>query len=420
MAGRAAASPDPRFQAFGSDRGDNTNAAYSGEFDARARARRTSTPPARCSTASGTSAGWPGPGSRMAPCTGCAAAGGAATAAALRAEAHARAAGDDALAASCAAGQRSQAFGPAHVDEAIGRWQAMLAEADGAWTLGRDAQRHVGKLLAMRGEHRGGARARASGDRGQPRGRSARRGGRPARRPSRSSRFARATTRPPRGALRPGIAELDRLGNRSYRGTTALMLADLLADTGRVRGGGALVRRRTRDAERRRPRRRHRCRRAARGSSRAAAGCARRGRATLGPRGRRSPRTIDMYESKARALRVARPHARARRQAARGTRGGCDRARDLRGQGGRPRERLGARAARLAVRLTRGRLGWRQRNGELGHDRAERVAQRAADPQNLIWVMPAEVCAWRSRPSSSLPEGIPPLVACPSCRRVHT
>ena len=36
-------------------------------------------------------------------------------------------------------------------------------------------------------------------------------------------------------ALRQGIEELDRLGNRSYRGTTALMLADLLASRGPAR-----------------------------------------------------------------------------------------------------------------------------------------------------------------------------------------
>ena len=222
----------------------------------------------------------------------------------------------------------------------------------------------------------------------------------------------------PRHALRDGIAELDRLGNRSYRGTTALMLADLLAKQGAHEEAAQLcadVRETLNDDDLTDVI-----------AVDALAGVPERGRGetdggrALSARAVDVAATIDMYESKARAYRVARAHARARRQAARGPRGSCHRARDLRGQGRHPRKRLGARAARLALRLSAGRLGWRQRNGELGHDRAERVAQRAADPQNLIWVMPAEVCAWRSRPSSSLPEGIPPLVACPSCRRMHT
>ena len=46
-------------------------------------------------------------------------------------------------------------------------------------------------------------------------------------------------------ALREGIGELDRLGNASYRGTAALMLAGLLAARGAYEEAARLVRGRT-------------------------------------------------------------------------------------------------------------------------------------------------------------------------------
>lgn len=62
--------------------------------------------------------------------------------------------------------------------------------------------------------------------------------------------------------------------------------------------------------------------------------------------------TIDLRRGQRAGVRVARAHARARRQAGRGPRGRRDRGRDLRGQGRRAGHGMGTGAARLALRLT--------------------------------------------------------------------
>jgi class 3 adenylate cyclase len=155
----------------------------------------------------------------------------AAGAAAERAEAHARAAGDEAFAESMRlTARRMLVYGPAHVDEALRAARAMLIEATG--TIGRAlARRNIGKLLAMRGEidaarehvyagveiirETGRLVDAAAGE--QMISFVERRAG--------AADVAEAR-------LREGIDELDRLGNSSYRGTTALLLADLLATRG--------------------------------------------------------------------------------------------------------------------------------------------------------------------------------------------
>jgi hypothetical protein len=152
-------------------------------------------------------------------------------AAAERAEAHARAAGDEALAEEMRqTAQRMPAFGPIHVDEALLSVRAMLAEATGIF--GRaSAQRSIGKLLAMRGEidaarehlHAGVETTREAGllvD---------------AAAAAMTLAFVEVRAGAPDVAearLREGIDELARLGNSSYRGTAMLQLAELLATRG--------------------------------------------------------------------------------------------------------------------------------------------------------------------------------------------
>ena len=154
-----------------------------------------------------------------------------AAAAARRAEAHARAAGDTLLADSMQQlARRTLAYGPAHVDEAMAAAQAMLAEATGI--VGRAAaQRTIGKLLAMRGEVEAGREQVAAGNEGM------REAGRLVEAAAGSQMVAfveiRGNARDvAEAALRNGLVELERLGNLSYRGTTALMLVDLLVHRG--------------------------------------------------------------------------------------------------------------------------------------------------------------------------------------------
>jgi len=152
----------------------------------------------------------------------------AAAAAALRAETHARAAGDEVLATRMRGlWGMALAFGPAPVGEAVPATRALL---DGATSIldRAEAQRLVGQLLAMRGEieeareHvRGGLEGtRQAGQFVEAAGYAM------------MAAFVEARAGAPAAAedlLRRGIAELDRLGNRSYRGTMALRLADALA-----------------------------------------------------------------------------------------------------------------------------------------------------------------------------------------------
>jgi class 3 adenylate cyclase len=152
----------------------------------------------------------------------------AAAAAAERAEIHARAAGDKAFAESMRQmAQRMLGYGPTHVDEALLAARAMLAEATGI--VGRaTARRNIGKLLAMRGEIEGAREHAYAGNE------SLREAGLlvDAAAGAQMISFVELRAGAPDVAevrLREGIDELDRLGNSSYRGTSALMLADLLA-----------------------------------------------------------------------------------------------------------------------------------------------------------------------------------------------
>jgi tetratricopeptide (TPR) repeat protein len=155
----------------------------------------------------------------------------AAAAAALRAETHARAAGDDVLAA-WVRGQWGLAlsFGPTPAVEAIEAVQPMF---DGAASIleRAEAERALGMLFAMRGEIEE-AREHAQ---------SAIHGTREAGQLVEAGGFAMLVAfvethadnpAAAEDALRRGVVELDRLGNRSYRGTTALLLADALASRG--------------------------------------------------------------------------------------------------------------------------------------------------------------------------------------------
>ena len=223
------ASTDPRMRAF-SLIADNTNAVYSGTYVADA--ARANIETARSvfqdlgddlglarTAFSELVVNW----------MGCQVA--ATTAAALRAEAHAIAAGDHALAVTVRGwADRSLAFGPAPAAQAILAAQEMLARATGSIAKA-DAMRHLGKLLAMQGEieaaldsiRQGTGATREAGMLVE------------AAAHMQSVAFVEIRAGDYAGAeaaLRQGIEELDRLGNRSYRGTTALMLADLLARQG--------------------------------------------------------------------------------------------------------------------------------------------------------------------------------------------
>ena len=155
----------------------------------------------------------------------------AATAAALEGAAHARAAGDFALARSLQrTAQAAMAVGPAHVEEAMAAAETMLADAAGVDERS-DAERVIGKLLAIRGEieaARETVRRSIEGNREAGMRVQAAAGAQTVSFVEiRAGDHAAAEQ-----ALRDGIAELGRQGAVSYRGTAELMLADLLADQG--------------------------------------------------------------------------------------------------------------------------------------------------------------------------------------------
>ena len=155
----------------------------------------------------------------------------AATTAALKGATHAGAAGDFVLARSLQhIAQTSMAVRPAHVDEAMTAAEAMLAEAAGVGERS-DAERVIGKLLAIRGEieaARESVRRSVEGNREAGKRVEAAAGAQTVSFVEiRAGDHAAAEQ-----ALRDGIAELGRLGALSYRGTAELMLADVLADQG--------------------------------------------------------------------------------------------------------------------------------------------------------------------------------------------
>jgi len=155
----------------------------------------------------------------------------AAGAAAERAEAHARVAGDRAFAELMRqTAQKMTTYGPIPVDEALLPARAMLAEATGT-VAEASARRNIAKLLAMRGETEA---ARESMDAGNA---SLREAGLlvDAAAGAMSMAFVELRAGVPDAAesrLREGIDELGRLGNSSYRGTSMLLLAELLAARG--------------------------------------------------------------------------------------------------------------------------------------------------------------------------------------------
>jgi hypothetical protein len=228
VAAELASSPDERFQAF-ARLAENTNAAYASEWDkergeaniaaARATFERLGDELGLALTEKSEWAfNWMSCQTVLA------------AAAARRAEAHARAAGDMLLADSMQElARRMLAYGPAHVDEAMAAAQAMLAEATG--NVGRaGARRTIGKLLAMRGEIEAGREQVAAGNEGM------REAGRLVQAAAGSQIVAfveiRGNARDVGEAvLRNGLVELEHIG-LSYRGTTALMLVDLLLRRG--------------------------------------------------------------------------------------------------------------------------------------------------------------------------------------------
>ena len=151
--------------------------------------------------------------------------------AAIRGEAHARAAGDEILARTLRGWvARTLTAGPAPVEEAMRVTESMLAEATGLASRA-GFRRNIGMLLAMQGqidEARRQLRLGIEGTReaGQP-VEAAALGMTAAFVEFRAGAYEAAEV-----ALRDGIEELDRLGNASYRGTAALLLADHLANRG--------------------------------------------------------------------------------------------------------------------------------------------------------------------------------------------
>ncbi len=155
----------------------------------------------------------------------------AAAAAAQRAETHALAAGDDVL-ASWLRHMRGMglSFGPTPVEEAL---RGVRSIFDNASSVLDRAEEHLwlGKLLAMQGKietarehvHTGIEGLREAGKIVEAAGFAQTRAFIESHAGSSSAAEAE---------LRRGVAELDRLGNRSYRGTAALLLADTLASRG--------------------------------------------------------------------------------------------------------------------------------------------------------------------------------------------
>ena len=228
-----------------------------------------------------------------------------------------------------------------------------LPSAEG-FTARADARRDLGKLLAMQGRVRSGAGRRSARLETSPARQACSSRQQPLHSPSRSSSFAPGPPTRPRIVLRNGIAELDRLGNRSYRGTTALLLADRLATRGAYEEAsrwcaevrGTLNEDDLTDVI---------GINAVEGFLRAVAGGHDEGE-QLSARAVEVAATIDMYESKARAYEW---HARTLALV-----GKPDEAREAaatalaiyEAKGDVARERLDTRAARLALRLTPGRV----------------------------------------------------------------
>ena len=122
------------------------------------------------------------------------------------------------------------AVGPTNVDEAMRAAEEMLAGATGAVEQA-GARMSIGKLLAMRGDVEEARRLVRVGLEGE------REAGLRVKAAASAMTIAFVEVRA--GArdtaektLRDGIAELERVGGLSYRGTTALLLADLLAERG--------------------------------------------------------------------------------------------------------------------------------------------------------------------------------------------
>jgi len=155
----------------------------------------------------------------------------AAAAAALRAETHAEAARDTALVSALRVGRgMALSFGPTPVDEALAEVASNLANASSILDRS-ETQVSLGKLLAMRGEiAQAREHARIGIDGIREAGKIIEAAGSKQTRAfieTHAGSFAAAEAE-----LRSGIIELDRLGNRSYRGTAALQLADALASRG--------------------------------------------------------------------------------------------------------------------------------------------------------------------------------------------
>ena len=162
-AAELATSTEPRIQAF-SRLAENTNGAYSGAFDAERASANIVAARATFEELADEQGlaradfseiilGWMSCRVAMA------------TAAAVRAEQHAKAAGDVVLEATAHSwAKRTLAYGPAPVEEAMEAAQAMLAGATGIVTRA-DALRGIGKLLAMRGSSKRRASTCVSGPR---------------------------------------------------------------------------------------------------------------------------------------------------------------------------------------------------------------------------------------------------------------
>ena len=166
--------------------------------------------------------------------------------AAQQAEAHARAAGDDPLAASMRSWSlMALSFGPASVAEALAAGQALLAEAKGMVARAY-AQLFVGKLLAMRGDQDAARElVRAGVESSREAGQLIEAAG-----GAQTVAFVELHAGAPESAeevLRASIAELDRLGNLQLPRHDCSDARRHPRDPRRVRGGRALVRRGARD-----------------------------------------------------------------------------------------------------------------------------------------------------------------------------
>ncbi len=229
IAAELAASPDERFQAFGKV-AEVFNDGYGSDWVAeRGEANVTAAREIFMRLGDELGLAWVGYAEWGVHWIACRTAAGGAVA--KHAEAHARAAGDEPLAALMRqTAQRMAVSGPNHVDEALVSVRAMLDEATGPVERAI-AQTNIGKVLAMRGEIDA---ARDSFEAGNETRREAGQlveaaaGAQPA-------AFIELRAGAPDVAearLREGIDELGRLGNSSYRGTAILQLADLLARRG--------------------------------------------------------------------------------------------------------------------------------------------------------------------------------------------